>query len=250
MRLISSVLLFLTLVAPASAQKRGPLVLAAASMQEALGDAADAWARQGHARPTLSFAASSALARQVAAGAPADLFVSADQDWMDDLSSRKLLVTGTRAVLAGNRLVVVARSGQPSVGSKRGSALGKLLGAGALAMGDPAAVPAGKYGKAALERLGAWSYVAPRVVRSESVRAALSLVERGAAPYGIVYATDARIAPNLRVAGIFPPGSHPPIVYPIARLTTSRDPEAEGFRRFLLSSAGKAIMRRHGFVAR
>lgn len=249
MRVISALLLLLTLVAPAAAQSPGPLVLAAASMQEALGDAANAWARQGHARPTLSFAASSALARQVAAGAPADLFVSADQDWMDDLAKRNLLVAGTRAVLARNRLVVVARRGQASVGSKRGAALGKLLAAGPLAMGDPAAVPAGKYGKAALERLGAWRAVAPRVVRGENVRTALSLVERGAAPYGIVYATDARIAPRLQIAGVFPPGSHAPIVYPIARLTTSRHPEAEGFRRFLLSPAGKAIMRRHGFVA-
>jgi molybdate transport system substrate-binding protein len=234
----------------ASAQVRGPLVLAAASMQEAMGDAADAWARIGHARPVLSFAASSALARQVAAGAPADLFVSADTDWMDDLARRGLLVAGTRAVLAGNRLVVVARPGQQSVRRARGTALGRLLGAAPLAMADPDSVPAGRYGRAALERLGAWSAVAPRVVRAESVRAALAIVERGAAPYGIVYATDARVAPGLTIAGVFPASSHPPIVYPIARLRASRHPDAEGFRRFLLSSAGAAIMRRHGFIAR
>ncbi len=237
-------------VVPAGAQTRGPLILAAASMQEAIGAAADDWAKRGHPRPSLSFAASSALARQVAAGAPADLFISADQDWMDDLAKRGLLVPGTLAVLAGNRLVVVARPGQQRVANMRGAALGRLLGAGPLAMGDPDAVPAGKYGKSALERLGAWQAVAPRVVRGESVRAALSLVERGAAPYGIVYATDVRIAPALQVAGVFPRGSHSPIVYPIARLTASRHRDAEGFRRFLLSAQGKAIMRRHGFAAR
>lgn len=251
MRLIRALLaMLLVLGTPAMAQARGPLVLAAASMQEVLGEAADAWARRGHARPVLSFAASSALARQIAAGAPADLFVSADREWMDDLARRKLLVSGTRAVLAGNRLVVVARQGQPRVGGTRGAALARLLGAGPLAMADPAAVPAGRYGKAALERLGAWQGVAPRVVRGESVRAALSLVSRGAAPYGIVYATDARIAPELAIAGVFPPKSHAPIVYPIARLSTSRNPEAEGFRQFLLGRSGQAIMRRHGFSGR
>lgn len=248
-RLLAALLLVLA-GGPAAAQQRGPLVLAAASMQEALDAAADAWRRRGHARPVLSFAASSALARQVAAGARADLFVSADQDWMDDLVRRDLVVPGTRAVMAGNRMVVVARPGRPAVGGMRGAALARLLGAGPLAMGDPAAVPAGRYGRAALIRLGAWQAVAPRVVRAESVRAALALVERGAAPYGIVYATDARIAPRLRVAGVFPPRSHPPIVYPVARLRASRHPEAEGFRVFLLSRDGQAILRRHGFAAR
>jgi molybdate transport system substrate-binding protein len=245
---VLSLLAFVT--APAAAQTRGPLVLAAASMQEAIGEAADAWSRSGHARPVLSFAASSALARQVAAGAPADLFVSADEEWMDDLARRGLLVPGTRAVLAGNRLVVVAQPGQRPVRGARGATLARLLGAGPLAMADPDSVPAGKYGRAALERLGAWALVAPRVVRAESVRAALAIVARGAAPYGIVYATDARVEPGVRLAGVFPANSHPPIVYPIARLTASQNPAAEGFRRFLLSRGGKAILRRHGFTAR
>lgn len=250
MRFLSAVLLFLTFITPAMAQSRGPLVLAAASMQEAMSAAADDWAKRGHGKPVLSFAASSALARQVASGAPADLFVSADEDWMNDLARRNLLVAGTRATLAGNRLVVVAPPGRASVRSTRGAALGKLLGAAPLAMADPDAVPAGKYGRAALEKLGAWPYVSAKVVRGESVRAALTLVERGAAPYGIVYATDARIAPSLRIAGVFPASSHAPIRYPIARLTASRHPEAEGFRRFLISPQGKAIMRRYGFSTR
>ena len=242
-------LLVLVIIAPpAAAQRRAPLVLAAASLQEALTDAADAWTRAGHPRPVLSCAASSALARQVTAGGRADLFVSADTDWMDAVARAGLVVPGTRAVVARNRLVVVARAGQRSVVAMRGAALARVLAAGPLSMADPASVPAGKYGEAALRHLGAWDAVAPRVVRAENVRAALALVERGAAPYGIVYATDARAAPGVRIAGIFPPRSHPPIVYPIARLTTAATPEAEAFRRFLLSSAGQGILARRGFA--
>lgn len=252
MRLLSALLAFMVLLGPpaaaAGAQQRGPLVLAAASMQEALSAAADAWARQGHRRPVLSFAASSALARQIAAGAPADLFISADQEWMDELARRGAIVPGTRANLVGNRLVVIAGRGQPSVAGLRGAALARRLASGPLAMADPEAVPAGRYGKTALTRLGAWSAVAPHVVRAESVRAALVLVERGAAPYGVVYRTDAHLTRSLMIAGMFPRTSHPPIVYPIARLRNARDNQAEPFRRFLLSEPGRLIMRRHGFT--
>ncbi len=250
MRFLLSLLALLTLAAPARAQERGPLVLAAASLQEAMTDAADAWARAGHARPRVSFAASSALARQVAAGGRADLFVSADADWMDDVARRGLIVPGTRAILARNRLVVVSRPGLPKVVATQGAALAKVLGGGALAMADPDSVPAGKYGREALTRLGAWSAVAPRVVRAENVRAALALVARGAAAYGIVYATDGRAAAGVQVAGVFPPRSHAAIVYPIARLTAGEATDAEGFRRFLLSRAGQAIFARRGFAPR
>lgn len=241
-------LLLLLLATSAIAQTRAPVVLAAASMQEALSEAGAAWQRRGHAKPVISFAASSTLARQAAAGAPADLFISADTDWMDDLAKRGLLASGTRAVLVRNRLVVVSRAGARGVEATRGARLSRLLGAGPLAMADPDTVPAGKYGKEALTRLGAWDVVAPKVVRAENVRAALALVERGAAPYGIVYATDARAAPSLTVAGVFPDRSHTPIVYPIARLRASTSTDAEGFRRFLLSRDGQAIMARYGFV--
>lgn len=241
--------LLLGLVATsATAQRRGPLVLAAASMQEALTDAADAWRAQGHARPVLSYAASSALARQVMAGARADLFVSADAEWMDAVGAKGLIVSGTRATLARNRLVVVGRVGGPRLGTLRGAALARVLAAGPLAMADPDSVPAGRYGRAALTRLGAWEAVAPRVVRAENVRAALALVERGAAPYGVVYATDARAARGVAIAGYFPATSHVPIVYPVARLSASD--EAEGFRRFLLSTRGQAILARRGFARR
>ncbi|MES2441791.1 MAG: molybdate ABC transporter substrate-binding protein [Pseudomonadota bacterium] len=228
---------------------KAPLVLAAASLQESMNAAADAWAARGHVRPVISFAASSALARQAAAGAPADLFVSADEEWMDDLQRRGLLVAGTRADLLGNRLVLVAAlSDTRAVMLGRGTPLVALLGQGRLAMADPASVPAGRYGKAALEQFGVWSQLAPRVVRAENVRAALALVERGAAKYGIVYATDARASGKVRVAGVFPAGSHPPIRYPVARLKAGTSPDAEGFRRFLLSREGKAIFARYGFV--
>lgn len=225
-----------------------PLVLAAASLQESLTEAADAWAKRGHPRPVISFAASSALARQVAAGAPADLFLSADEDWMDDLAKRGLIVPATRADFVGNALVVVAPAGTATrIDFRSPRALSAALGQGPLAMADPDSVPAGRYGKAALVKLGAWDAVAAKVVRAENVRAALALVERGAAPFGIVYATDAQASAKVRVVGVFPPASHPPISYPLARLKASTNPEAEGFRRFLLSPAARAIFARHGF---
>jgi len=227
-----------------------PVVLAAASLQESMNAAADAWARQGHARPVISFAASSALARQVEAGAPADLFASADEDWMNELQAKGLLAPGTRSDFLGNRLVVVAPlSGRAHVPA-HGVALGRVLGAGPLAMADPDSVPAGKYGKAALIKLAAWDAVATHVVRAENVRAALALVERGAAPFAIVYATDARASKLVRIAGMFPADSHPPIVYPLARLKVSTNAEGERFRRFLLSREGKAIFLRFGFAAK
>lgn len=232
--------------APAS---QAPVVLAAASLQESLNAAADAWARAGHPRPVLSFAASSTLARQAEAGAPGDLFVSADEDWMDALAARGLLAPGTRADLVGNRLAIVEPAGRHSAIPSRGARLARVLGAGPLAMADPDSVPAGKYGKAALDKLGAWTAIAPRVVRAENVRAALALVERGAAPFAIVYLTDAKASAKVRVAGVFPRASHPPILYPVARLARSTNPEAEGFRRFLLSPRGRAIFARFGFGA-
>ncbi|CAN5587789.1 molybdate ABC transporter substrate-binding protein [soil metagenome] len=243
--LVATLALLLVGAAPAP-----PVVLAAASLQESMNAAANAWARDGHVRPVISFAASSALARQIEAGAPADLFASADEDWMDELARKGLLAAGTRADFLGNRLVVVGAAGGPAHIPARGAALARILGAGPLAMADPDSVPAGKYGKAALIKLGAWEAVAAHVVRAESVRAALALVERGAAPFAIVYATDARAARSARIVGMFPANSHPPIVYPLARLKGSTNPDGEGFRRFLLSREGRAIFVGFGFIAR
>ncbi len=240
---------FALAVAEATAAPAPPLVLAAASLQESLNAAADAWAASGHPRPTLAFAASSALARQIEAGAPADLFIAADESWMDDVAKHGLLATGSRSDLLANRLVLVApaANARPVV-IGNGFPLAALLGDGRLAMADPDAVPAGLYGKAALTALGVWPAVAPRVARAENVRAALALVERGEAPYGIVYATDALASSGVRAVGTFPKSSHPPIRYPIARLATAASPDTEGFRRFLLSDAGQAIFRRFGFT--
>jgi molybdate transport system substrate-binding protein len=242
--------LALSFVATPALAERGPLVLAAASMQEALEEAASAFARGGRPRPVLSFAASSALARQITAGARADLFVSADEPWMDDLQRRNLLARGTRANLAGNRLVLVAPAdSRARLALRPGVDLSRILGGGRLAMADPDAVPAGRYGKAALTRLGVWRGVEGRVARAENVRAALALVERGAAPLGIVYATDARASRGVRIVGIFPAASHPPIRYPVARLARSRNADGERFRRFLLAKPGRTILMKYGFTA-
>lgn len=233
---------------PATARDSGPLVLAAASLQESLTAAAEAWTALGHDRPILSFAASSALARQIEAGASADLFLSADEAWMNAVEAKGLLRRGTRADFLTNRLVLVAAAGQKGrVAIQHGFPLAKAIGNGRLAMADPASVPAGKYGKAALTSLGVWRSVATRVAAAENVRAALAMVERQQTPYGIVYETDARAARRVQVAGVFPSGSHPPIIYPLARLSRSTHRETEAFRRFLLSSQGKAIFSRYGF---
>lgn len=230
------------------AQERGPLVLAAASMQEAMTVAADAWAAQRHARPVLSFAASSALARQIRSGAPADLFVSADEDWMNDIEKAGLLQRGTRADMAGNRLVLIAPARLPlRLRIARGMPIARALGESRLAMANPDSVPAGKYGKAALTALGVWPSVANRLALGDNVRSAMTLVERGEARLGIVYATDARASKDVAVVGTFPAGSHAPIRYPVARLVRSQSPEAEGFRRFLLSRTGQGILARYGF---
>jgi molybdate transport system substrate-binding protein len=237
--------------AQAIAREKPPLVLAAASLQESLTAAAHDWAARGHARPVLSFAASSALARQIEAGAAADLFISADEEWMSAVQRKGLLKPGTRARLAGNRLVLIAPlASRASLSVRPGFPLSAALGSGRLAMADPGFVPAGRYARAALIRLGAWDSVRRKLAPAENVRAALAFVERGEAPLGIVYATDALASNKVRIVGRFPPSSHPPISYPLALLKSSRSPEAEGFRRFLLSPAGKAIFRRYGFTVR
>ena len=228
-------------------EEAGPVVLAASSLQESLGAAADAWVAKGRERPVLSFAGSSALARQLQTGAPADLFISADEEWMDAVEAEGLLRPGSRQDLVGNALVLIApQGGARSVDLTDGS-LPAALGSGYLAMADPDAVPAGKYGKAALVDLGLWDDVEGRIARAENVRAALALVESGEAPLGIVYATDAAASDAVRVVARFPAGSHPPIRYPVAVLAASDDPEAEAFARFLASGEGQAIFARHGF---
>ncbi len=250
-RLLALIAACLIAPAPAVAQRHGPVVLAASSLQESLTDAATQWAKMGHATPVLSFAATPALARQIAAGAPADLFISADEAWMDDVSGKGLIQAGSRTSFLSNRLVLIAPASSRlrlAIGPR--FPLARALGRGRLAMADPDSVPAGKYGKAALIRYGVWPGVAARLARAENVRAALALVARGEAPLGIVYATDARASKAVRVIGVFPPDSHPAITYPVALLKAATHPEASAFRRFLMSRAGKAIFARHGFAGR
>ena len=250
-RLICACIYLMLVCSGAARAADAPLVLAASSLQESLTAAANIWAASGNPRPVLSFAASSVLARQVEAGAPADLFIAADEQWMDYLDSKRLLAPRSRVALLSNRLALIApRTSKVSLPIRSGFPLAQALGNGRLAMADPDAVPAGKYGKAALVHLKVWAHVSRQLVRADSARAALALVERGEAPLGIVYITDARASARVRIVGIFPANSHMPIIYPIARLASSRNREAEAFRRFLISHAGKAIFARHGFMAR
>jgi len=229
-----------------------PVVFAAASLKEALDAAATAWVRQGHPRPVISYAASSALARQIEQGAPADLFVSADEDWIAWLDARGLLRAGTHTRLLGNRLVLVAPATAPgpTLRIAPGFPLAAALGEGGrLAVADVAAVPAGRYAKAALESLGAWASVAPRLAQTENVRVALTLVARGEAPLGIVYATDARAEPRVRVVDTFPAAAHPAIVYPVAITAGARSARAQPFLDFLRSPAGLSVFGSFGFQA-
>ena len=224
------------------------VVLAASSLQEALQAEADAWAKQDHPHPVLSFAASSALARQIESGAPADLFVSADEAWMDAVQKAGALRPGTRHDLLGNSIVLIApKASAATVDLSSPATIDAAVGNGQLSMADPDAVPAGKYGKAALEHLALWDKLAGKVVRAENVRAALVLVESGEAPLGIVYATDAAASKKVRVVATFPAGSHPPIRYSVAILAASEAPQAASFEQFLRSPRGKAIFAHYGF---
>jgi molybdate transport system substrate-binding protein len=222
-------------------------VFAAASLKDALDENAKAYPLRAGDRIVLSYAASPALAKQIEAGAPADLFVSADLDWMDYLDRRGLIKPATRRNLLKNRLALIAPAdSKVSANIAPGFPLRALLGDGRLAMANPDAVPAGKYGKASLEALGVWKDVQSRVASAENVRAALVLVSRGEAPLGIVYRTDAAADSKVRVVGLFPENSHPPIVYPIAMTLTGKPP-AEAFLKWLSEPEAKAIFAKHGF---
>ena len=234
---------------PARAAERPVAVFAAASLTDAMGRVSRLWMAQGHPMPSLSFASSAVLAQQAAQGAPADLFVSADETWMDWLAARKLVQPGTRGDLLGNTLVLVEKQGAPPVAIGPHLDLAALLGPdGRLAVGDPHSVPAGLYAQAALTRLGLWASVSGRLAPAENVRAALLLVERGEVRAGIVYGSDVRAAPGLEVAGTFPEDSHPPILYPAAALTAA--PEAAAFLRFLRTAEAGAVFREAGFQTR
>ncbi|MBB5875109.1 molybdate ABC transporter substrate-binding protein [Xanthomonas sp. 3498] len=238
-------------IALPSAAAQTPLtVFAAASLKESLDEAASAYQRARGTPVQVSYAASSTLARQVEQGAPADVFVSADQEWMDYLQQRKLIDPALRRDLLGNTLVLVAPAASTAhVDLRKPGALLAALGAqGRLAVGQTASVPAGKYARAALQALGQWDSLQPRLAESESVRSALMLVARGEAPLGIVYGSDAQAEPKVRVVATFPADSHAPIVYPVAPLRASTQGKAAAdFVRWLGTPPAQAIFRRHGF---
>jgi molybdate transport system substrate-binding protein len=231
------------------AQDKGIVVFAAASLKDALDDVNAQWRKDTGKSARISYASSLTLAKQIEQGAPADVFISADLDSMDYAQQRHLIKNDTRFNLLGNRLVLVAgKRSAAMVDIKPGFDLAGLLGAGRLAMGDVAAVPAGKYGKAALENLKVWPSVEHKVAQAENVRAALLLVSRGEAPFGIVYRTDAAADPTVKIAGFFPENSHPPIVYPVAVTADTKSADAAAFVAYLKSPAAAALFIKQGFT--
>lgn len=233
----------------AAAQDKPIVVFAAASMNNALDEVDAAFTKKTGIKVVASYAASSALMKQIEQGAPADVFVSADVNWMDYGAQRNLVQNDTRINLLGNRLVLIAPKDSKigDVTIAPGFDLAALAGNGRIATGDVRAVPAGLYAKAALEKLGSWAAVEPKLAMAENVRAALILVVRGEAPLGIVYATDAMVEPNVKTVGVFPEDSHPPIVYPAA-LTANAKPDAAQYLAFLRSQAAKSIFDSYGFI--
>jgi len=232
-----------------AAGSRDVVVFAAASLKNALDDVARGWQRDTGKKAVASYAASNTLIRQIELGAPADVFMSADLDWMDYGERRNLIRPGSRVNLLGNRIVLVApKDSTVNIRVENGFDLAGALAGGRLAMGNVDAVPAGKYGKAALEKLGAWDGVKDRIAQAESVRAALLLVSRGETPLGIVYQTDAASEPGVRVIGPFPENSHPPIIYPAAVTRDSDNPDAADFLKYLRSPAARPAFERQGFT--
>ncbi|MCE5973465.1 molybdate ABC transporter substrate-binding protein [Sinirhodobacter sp. WL0062] len=237
-------ILALTLT-PIAARADEVLVFAAASMQTALDEIAQEWHSETGHTATLAYGGSAKLAQQIAAGAPADLYISASTQWMDSLQAAGALAEGSRRDLLGNRLVLIASA----PGSVALADLPDRLGTEYLAMGLVEAVPAGQYGKAALEHLGLWQALAPQVAQTDNVRAALALVATGEAPFGIVYATDAAAEPRVHIAAEFPSDSHPPIVYPAARMQDAPNADAaDAFLAFLGSAQASGIFAAQGFT--
>ena len=236
--------------APARAADRDVLVFAAASLKNALDEVGAAYGQVTGTKVTASYAASSALAKQIEQGAPAQMFISADLAWMDHLDKAGLIAAGTRRNLLGNSLVLVAGKDSPQaeVAIGQGFDLAALLGDGRLAVGEVTAVPAGRYAKEALTELDSWGGVAGKLAQAENVRAALALVARGEAPLGIVYKTDAASDPTVRIVGTFPADSHQPIVYPIALTKEGAGDAALAFLAYLGGPAAKAVFEKHGFT--
>jgi molybdate transport system substrate-binding protein len=234
---------------PAVAQGKDVVIFAAASLKNALDDIAGQWQRETGKKVVVSYAASNTLIKQIEQGAPADIFISADLDWMDYGQQKDLIKPDSRSNLLGNRLVLIApKDSSVSAIIQPGFDLAALLKGGRLAMGNVDAVPAGKYGKASLEKLGVWDSVKDKIAQAESVRAALLFVSRGEAPLGIVYQTDAAADPNVKIVGTFPENTHPPIIYPVALTKESTNADAQAFLNYLRSPAARAAFERQGFA--
>jgi molybdate transport system substrate-binding protein len=246
---VAPALLILGANPAAYAQDTSVLVFAAASMKDSLDSVDAAFSKAQGIKVTASYAASSALMKQIEGGAPADVFISADTDWMDYGSKNKLMKDDTRVNLLGNKLVLIAPkdSSQGPVTIAAGFNIAKLAGDGRIATGDVRAVPVGLYAKAALEKLGAWGAAEPKMAMTENVRVALTLVARGEAKLGIVYATDAKVEPGVKVIGTFPDDSHAPIIYPVAATKVAK-PQATQYIDFLRSAAAKSTFESYGFT--
>lgn len=233
---------------PATAQD-SITVFAAASLRNALDETDSAFTKATGIKVVASYAASSTLAKQIAQGAPADVFISANVKWMDFLAKHKQIKPDTRVNLLGNSLVLIApkSSKLEHVNIAKGFDIAKLAGPGRIAVADVKAVPAGLYAKAALQSLGAWQAAEPKLAQAENVRATLAYVARGETPLGIVYSTDAAIEPAVKIVGTFPAGSHPPIIYPVAAIAQTKSPAVPRYLHFLGTSAAKAIFEKYGF---
>jgi molybdate transport system substrate-binding protein len=226
-------------------------VFAAASLTNVITDLGNMFAAKRAGTVTGSFAASSSLAKQIESGAPANVFISADEAWMDYLSKKRLITVDSRVDLLGNKLVLVAPADSSlKLDVKRGFPLAQLLAEGRLATGDPDHVPVGKYARKALENLGIWPGVEGKLARGDNVRAALALVERGECPLGIVYSTDAAISKKVKIVGIFPEDSYPPITYPAALVAGKDTDAARNFLNFLKTPEARAVFEKYGFVVR
>src|SRR5712672_90362 len=238
-----------SMLSPAFAQDRSLTVFAAASMKNALDDIDAAFTARTGVKVVASYAASSALAKQIEQGAPADIFASADTDWMDYAIAKKTINEPTRVNLLGNSIVLIAPKDSKIDNVAIGPSfdLAKFIGDGKIATADVKSVPVGKYAKAALEKLGAWEAAEPKFAMTENVRAALALVARGEAALGIVYSTDAKVEPGVKIVGTFPADSHPAIIYPVAATTTAT-PETADYLAFLRSAAAKGILEKYGFT--
>ena len=234
--------------APALAADKQVTVFAAASLKNALDEVGAVYAAKTGGEARFSYAGSSAIARQIEQGAPADVYISADSDWMDYLAGKKLIVMASRRDLLTNHLALIAPAdAKTALKIAKGMPLAKALGEGRLAVAGPD-VPAGKYAKAALTTLGVWASVSGKLAQAENVRAALQFVARGESPYGVVYDTDAKVEPKVKIVGLFPDASHPPIIYPAALVAGAKNPQAAAFLSFLSGPQAGVVFKKYGFT--